>query len=168
MIALETVDLELQLAALFSRLLDTRYVVAVATYLTPKSDQARLDVLRNAAHAALDPMPGEKPETRSWRRKTDALNRILNIINRAQTAINNRHRVMHDAWQASGEDRIVKRLVIDGRTGRAAVPIQLSDLRQQIEVLRRLIDDVIDLTNEFDANPPAVADLRPSSPDTSE
>lgn len=162
MIALETVDLELALADLFSRMLQINRKTATAIYMTPKGDQARLDILSNAAHAAFDltKREQEKPLGVLPKQKKAALKKVLEIVKRAHNAINNRHRMMHDDWQPGDDDKTAKRKTVDGRAGRAAVAVSIGDLKQQIATLRTLIDDVHDLTNEFDQHPPLMVDMR--------
>jgi hypothetical protein len=60
MIALETVDLEIELAVLFSTMLRLSSAVAEAIYMTPKSEQARLEVLKNTAIALFSLHPKSK------------------------------------------------------------------------------------------------------------
>lgn len=160
MIALETVDLELQLADLFSRMLFISPRVGRAIFMTPKGDQARIDILRHAAHAALAPKKKASPSSKLERQKADALKRVLEIAQRSLDAFNARHRVMHDDWRVDGDLKKVTRIRVDGSPGRSAAPVPITKLEEQIETLRRLIDDVIDLTNDFDQHPPTLADMR--------
>jgi len=67
---------------------------------------------------------------------------------------------MHDNWNVYGELEEVRRRIVDGDHTRKSIPIPADDLKHQIETLRTLIDDVINLADEFDRQPPALADMR--------
>jgi hypothetical protein len=102
MIAIETGNLELALADLFARMLSIPLRIGRAVYLTPQSSAARLHILKNAARAEFE---------RPMRSKTmkdqyaSALKRVLDIHDRADKAIIRRHRVVHDSWGYSEDDK---------------------------------------------------------------
>jgi hypothetical protein len=164
MISLETVALELELANLFSRMLSIPISIARAIYMTPKSDQVRLEVLRNAAHAALDPNPEPKAAQAAFeKKKAAALKQVIDITKHAQEAINERHRVVHDSWGVSAKTGEIVRITVDGRT-RAPKAIDLKELQRQVNNLRLLIDEVIDAASHFDHNPPTLVSMQLDEP----
>ena len=59
MVSLEAIALELRLALLLARMLSIPLKTAQAIYLTPKAEQTRLDILRNAAHAEFSVTPSK-------------------------------------------------------------------------------------------------------------
>jgi hypothetical protein len=160
MIAIETVALELELASLLSRILMVRRRVAEAIFLTPKAESARLDVLENVAKAAFALRSKVDPESELEKQKADALQKVLRIVERSRKAIGKRHRAMHDEWDARGDFPVIQRFPVDGRPASKGTPVRIIDLRQQIKELRALIDDVIDLANEFDRTKPLMVSLQ--------
>lgn len=157
MIAIETGNLELALANLFARMLLIPLRIGRAVYLTPQSAQARLHILKNAARAEFD---------RPMRSKTlmdqyaSALKRVIEIHDRANKAINKRHRVVHDSWGFSDDDREVSRLMIDGNPDRESAAAPVNELKDQLMSLRKLIADATALARDFYNNPPMMIDLR--------
>jgi hypothetical protein len=158
MIAIETGNLELALANLFARMLLIPLRIGRAVYLTPQSAQARLHILKNAARAEFD---------RRMRSKTlrdqyaCALKRVIEIHDRANKAINKRHRVVHDSWGFNDDDGEVSRLMIDGDPDRESASAPISELKDQLTSLRKLIADASALARDFYSNPPMMIDLKP-------
>ena len=83
-LSLETVDLELELAALFSRMLGIPRRIGEAIYMSPKANQARFDILRNASLAAFGPSPRENPESRHAKKKASNHAKVLDLVKRAE------------------------------------------------------------------------------------
>jgi len=160
MISLETVDLELQLALLFSRMLQISPKVGEAIYMSPKSDQARLDVMRNTAHAAFDPGPRSKPDSILEQQKKKALKKMLDIVAQAESVIQYRHRTLHDDWRIERQHKEVQRIQVDGHAARVPTPVSLTELNRQITKMRTLIDDVTILAKEFKAHPPRMVSMK--------
>ena len=73
--ALETVDLELELAVLFSRMLMILPRIGEAIYITPKNGQARLEIMRNTAKEVFAPNKKAKPDSVREKQKAAALKR---------------------------------------------------------------------------------------------
>jgi hypothetical protein len=153
MISIENANLEMELAALFARTLFIPLRVGRAVYLTPLSAHARLDIFRNAAKAAFG-------GARVTKKKKHALKRIEDILNRSSTAINKRHRVIHDSWGYNEDDDEVSRLTIDGNPDRESLSVPLDDLKSQLKELRQLIDNIGSLRREFRNDPPLLTDLK--------
>jgi hypothetical protein len=72
--------------------------VGEAIYMTPRGDQTRLDLLRNAAKQLFALRKNENPGGASAQRKRSTLGKIERIIARAHDCIANRNRAMHDDW----------------------------------------------------------------------
>lgn len=160
LMSLETVDLELELAVLFSRMLFINSAVGEAIYMTPRGDRARLDILRNAAKQLFALRKNEKPHSESGKRKRSTLSKIESIIGRAQDCIDKRHRAMHDDWYISSETKEIKRIPVDGVIGRVAKPIPIEQLNDDVRALRVLIDDVTALAKEFQKQPPTLTSMK--------
>lgn len=159
-ISVETGQLELELSGLFARLLGLTLKVGRAIYLTPKSEQVRLDVLRNAAAAYLAPDKRRRPDSAVERQKARALAKINGILSKAQTAVNSRHRIIHDAWKVSDEGHEISRFPIDGRIEPpeyTAMP--LAKLEQQVQSLQVLIAEARALRIDFRDHPPHMVAL---------
>jgi hypothetical protein len=154
MIALETVDLELELAVLFSAMLDLPYKVGEAIYMTPRGDQARLDILRNAAEVVFAPHPRSKPTSPKSKEKASRKSKVLSIVGRAQKCITKRHRAMHDEWYVIPKIKEIKRLQVDGSGAVIGTPMPLRQLNDDIRIVRTLIDDITKLAGEFEKKPP--------------
>lgn len=109
-IAVETVDLEFVLATLLASVLHVREKVGRAIFLAPKSEQARLDILRDAANAEFESNPRALPGAIVEKQKARALRKVSKIILRSQDAMNRRHRTVHDQWDVSapGEPRLCR------------------------------------------------------------
>jgi hypothetical protein len=160
MIALEIVDLELELSVLFSRMLMVSPKVAEAIYMTPKNDRARLDILQNAAEALFATKSKNTPSSVLAKQKIEARNRVLAIVKRCRAVIEERHRVVHDDWYISSETQEIKTMMVDGRLAGAGTKVTLDELKTIIQSLRRLIDDITKLAEEFKTNPPLMVSLR--------
>src|SRR5271163_1289254 len=92
-IALETVDLEIELALLFSSLLGLPPYVGETIYLTPRTDQARIEILRNTA-SIIFAVSG-KPHSPPAKQKRKYKDRIFKLLEDAQNCIQHRHRAVH-------------------------------------------------------------------------
>jgi hypothetical protein len=160
MIAIETVALEVQLASLLSRILMVRRKVAEAIFLTPKAENARLDILENVALSSFAVRQRADPKSKLERQKAAALKKVLKIVARSRNAINKRHRTMHDEWDVRGNPNIIQRFVVDGKPTRTSAPVKIDDLNRQLAELHALIDNVIDLTNELDRTKPLMVSLQ--------
>lgn len=161
MISLETVDLELRLATLFARMLAIPVGVGQAIVLSPKAEQARIDIIRNAANARLASAPSANPTNALLRRKRDALGKVDDILNRAQGLMSKRHRIIHDDWNVSSKEKTVTRRIVDGAIAkRKRIPIGKTELENHIRSLRVLIDDIHRLSESFREHPPFMADFR--------
>jgi hypothetical protein len=160
MIALETVDLEIELAVLFSALLGISPAVGEAIYMTPKSEQARLDILKNMTAALFVLHPLSNKTSPKSRLKLASRKEVLDIVERAQRCIGKRHRAIHDEWYVLPKTKEIKRLQVDGRGEVVGTPIPIGQLKKEIETLRILIDDITELAAKFRERPPAM----PSTP----
>ena len=162
MVALETIALEIRLANLLAGTLGLPPRIGQAIYLSPKAEQTRLDILKNAAKSRLSVSPRKK-DTSLGRQQTAALERVNDIVNRAQALIGERHRVVHDEWNYSETEEKVTRKRVEGKPGNPRVPTPRSEIDTLIRKLRVLIDDAHDLTESFRKHPPFMADLRKDS-----
>jgi hypothetical protein len=160
MIALETVDLELELGALLSRMLLLNPLVGEAIYMTPRGDQTRLDILRNAAKEVLAPSTKRDPKSEFEQQKRKALDKINRIVARAQACIGKRNRALHDDWHISAETKEIARVRVDGTSSRVGDPIPIDQLKGDIRALRTLIDDVTALAKEFRKKPPWLISMK--------
>jgi hypothetical protein len=160
LIALETVDLELELTVLFSRMLMLLPRVGEAIYMTPKNAQARLDIMRNAAKETFRPSKRASVGSLKEKQKAAALKKVLGIIGRAQECMQKRHRALHDDWYISADTKEIKRIQVDGLSDRVGKPIPLPTLKAEIKSLRTLIDDVTKLAKEFKEKPPQLVSMR--------
>jgi hypothetical protein len=159
-IAIETIELELELAKLFARVLNVSVVVGRAVFLSPKSEQARLDMLRNAAEAAFrKKRANAAPSHVHGRQKSTALRKVNRVIDRSQNAFNHRNRVTHDEWDVPDGEQVAVRKSVDGRLSRATSVVPLSELHAHTMLPRRLIDDVSKLSAELRLRPPNMIDL---------
>jgi hypothetical protein len=157
MIAIESGNLEIELAGLFARMLMIPLRMGRAVYLTPQAAHARLAILKNAAQTEFD-RPMRSKETRQ--RYDSALKQVMEIYNRASAAINKRNRIVHDSWGFSEDDREVSLLMIDGVPDRESASVPINELKDQLSSMRKLIGDVGALAREFYRNPPTMIDLR--------
>ena len=162
MVSLEAVAMELRLALLFARSLMLSLRTAQAIYLTPKAEQTRIDIFRNAVQAAFY-VPPSRQKGELWDQKKRALNDINAIIDRAEKLIRQRHRIIHDEWNYSDKERSVTRKLVDGRVGRKQSPVRETELNDLIYEMRRVIDDAYDLSERFRKSPPLMANLRSDS-----
>lgn len=160
LIALETVDLELELAVLFSRMLMLLPRVGEAIYMTPQNAQARLDILRNAANETFRPNKKAGSNSIKEKQKAAALEKVIDILKRAQDCINGRNRALHDDWYISADTKEIKRIRVDGFSGRVGEPISLPKLKAEVKALRLLIDNVTKLAKEFKDHPPQMVSMR--------
>ncbi len=160
MIALETVDLELELASLFSNMMLIFPRVGEAIYKTPQNAQARLDIMRNAAKETFRLRKRSLTSSTREKQNAAALERVLDILKRAQKCIDGRNRALHDDWYISTETKEIRRIRVDGLSDRVGRPILLSVLKVEIKALRALIDDVTKLAKEFKEHPPTLVSVR--------
>ena len=160
MVALEVVDLEIRLANLFGHVVGVSQRIAQAIYFSPKAEQARMDVIRNATNAAFATSPLERGSVA--RQKREALAKVEDILERSEKLIRKRHRVIHDEWNISDKEKIVTRRLVGGELKRPRVPVDKKELSEMIEQLRELIDSVYALSQEFKAHPPTMASMATS------
>ena len=78
MVSLEAIALEIRLSQLLARMLSISVRTAQAIYLTPKAEQTRIDIFRNAAHAALS-LPPSKKDSFIGKQKSYALKKVNDI-----------------------------------------------------------------------------------------
>jgi hypothetical protein len=154
MIAIEAGNLDMELANLFATAFFLSPPVGRAIFLSPHSAHARISMFRNAAKAAFS-----KKKTA---RRSKALRRINALLERSSTAMNKRHRIVHDSWGV-GDQNDVGRLVIDGNPDAESLAVPEQELKTQLSDLRKLLDDIGELTREFRRAPPLLADMRKSS-----
>lgn len=159
-IALEVVDLELELSVLFARMLMLTPKVGESIYMTPKSDRARLDILRNAAEAVFATKANVKSSSALARRKIVAREKVVSIEKRCRALIEERHRVIHDDWYISKDTQEIKRMMVDGKLTREGIKVTLDELDSILQKLRALIDDVSKLSEEFKKKPPLMVPLQ--------
>lgn len=164
MVSLEAIAMELRLALLFARVMGIPLRTAQAIYLTPKAEQTRFDIFKNAVHAHLAVSPTKKNSVLG-KQKTKALKDVLSIISRAEKLIRQRHRVIHDEWNYSDTEKKVTRKLIDGHPGRERTPIKKKDLDILIESMRVIIDDAYDLAKAYSEHPPFMVSLKLNSND---
>jgi hypothetical protein len=162
MVALETNALELRLADLLARMLFLPLRIGQAIYLSPKAEQTRIDILRNAAHARLA-VSESKRNTTLGKQKTRALKDVMAIAKRAEALIRERHRIIHDEWNFSDIEKKVTRKLLDGRPGRERVPTRKREIDTLIQKLRVLIDETYELALSFKEHPPFMANLKSDS-----
>jgi hypothetical protein len=112
MVALEAVDLELRLASLFARMIGIKIRVAQAIYLSPKAEQARMDIIRNAAKATYHTKPSDTGVLS--KQKQHALTKVERLLARSEKLIRQRHRVIHDEWNISEKEKEVTRRIVGG------------------------------------------------------
>lgn len=163
MILIETVDLEVQLAALFARMLSISPRIGRAIMLAPKGEQARLDILKHAAEAAFAIGPKTKPDSELAEQKQAALKKVLEVVSKSQKVMNQRHRIVHDEWAVSEENSDIRRIPVTGKLKREEVIVPIKELEDHIRQIRLCIDDAFELTKDFRERPPTMADLRKSS-----
>jgi hypothetical protein len=162
MVSLETVALELRLAMLMARALHLPLRVAQAIYLTPKSEQTRIEIFKNSAKAAFS-VPPSRRNTVLSQQKTAALKDINTIIDRAEKLIRQRHRVIHDEWNYSDKERSVTRKLVDGMPGREKEPIRITQITSLINSIRAVIDDAWTLSESYRLHPPLMINLSKDS-----
>jgi hypothetical protein len=158
MVALEAIALELRFAMLLGRLLAIPQRIARAIYLTPKSEQARLEILRNAAEARLASSPSKR-DSPLGRQMSAALKRVIGLQKRALKLIGKRHGVIHDEWNYSPMKGEITRKAVDGKLTPKITKADLKELERLIDQMRDLIDDAYDLAEEFRKDPPFMVDL---------
>ena len=155
MVQLEAVALELRLALLLSRILALPQRIARAIYLTPKSEQVRLEILRNSAEARLSGRAGAELK----RQMDDALKKVIAIQKRAQKVVGKRHGVIHDEWNYSPTRQEIIRKPVSGQLAVQVTKGDIKELHRLIDQMRDLIDDIYDLAEEFRKHPPFMVDL---------
>lgn len=172
LISTEATALEYHLATLFARTVFIPIKVARAIYLTPRSASARLEILKSAAEAALE--PSQKIDLHSEfikeeNRRAKALKRIVSIVKRSHNVLNRRHDVMHNVWGVADRKYRgrVARIQLPPRGPLSAVLTPLRVLHDLTKDIRTLIADVEDLTAEFQVHPPTLTDMRSSEPEKS-
>jgi hypothetical protein len=158
MVALETVDLEIRLANLFGRIIGLTPRKAQAIYFSPKAEQARMDIIRNAAKATFHVTPLQTGSLA--RQKRAALEKVEALLERSEKLIRKRHRVIHDEWNISEKEKKVTRRLVGGEPVRPRTPVEIEELTDLIGELRLLIDDVYALSEEFRKHPPTMVSLR--------
>jgi hypothetical protein len=158
MVSLEAVAMELRLALLLARALMLPLRTAQAIYLTPKAEQARIDIFRNAPHAAFS-VPPSRQKGDLWKQKERALRDIEAIIGRAEKLIRHRHRIIHDERNYSDKEQSVTRKLIDGVPGRKGKPASKKELDDLIYEMRRVIDDAYDLSERLRSERPLMVNL---------
>jgi hypothetical protein len=159
MVSLETIALEIRLANLLARMIGVPLRIGQAIYLSPKSEQSRLDILRHTAHSRLAVSPSKKG-TMLGRQQTKALDDVISIANRAQALIGDRHRVIHDEWNYSDKEKKITRKRVDGKPGNPRKPTPKTEIESLITKIRSLIDDAYSLANSFRENPPFIYNLK--------
>lgn len=159
MVSLEAVAMELRLALLLARSLSLPTRTAQAIYLTPKAEQTRIDIFRNAAHAAFS-VPPSRRDSELGKQKARAFRDINAILVRAEKLIRSRHRMIHDEWNYSDQERSVTRKLIDGMPGRVGKPIEKKEVDDLVYEMRRVIDDAYDLSERYKEHPPLMVNLR--------
>jgi len=159
MLALETVDLEIELSLLFSALLSLHPSIGEVIYLTPRGDQSRIEMLRHAASIIFAIHPSANPHSASSTQKRKYLKRIRDIAERAHKSIQNRHRAVHDEWFIlRGEKRIKRgRVDIVDDEGKS---ITLKQLKSEVREMRLVIDEITTLAKEFIEFPPKLPQRR--------
>jgi hypothetical protein len=146
MILIETVDLELALASLFSGLVALPMHIGHAIFLTPKGEQARLDMLINTINAITIP-PGVPDYPALEEERVSARKRVLALASKCQKAINMRHRIVHDGWMAAGTE--IQRHPINGKLMPPRETVSLEELQNHLYLLRKTIDQATELGLEF-------------------
>lgn len=163
MVALETVDLEIRLANLFGRIIGLTPRKAQAIYFSPKAEQARMDIIRNAANAVFHVPPSQKGSVA--RQKAAALEKVEALLTRSEKLIRKRHRIVHDEWNVSEKEKTVTRRLVGGELVRPRTPVQIAELTDLIGELRLLIDDVYALSQEFKNHPPTMVSMATNAHD---
>jgi hypothetical protein len=154
MLALETVDLELEMAILFSRILMVPLSVGEAVYMTPLGAQTRIDMLRHAAAAAYALRSTQHRDSDPGKRKIKALQEVGKIADDARKRFDARHRAVHDEWYVPTDIKKPKRLRIDGKLRNEGVPVTVKQIRLEILETRSLIDRITKLAKSLSGNPP--------------
>lgn len=158
MVSLETIALEVSLATLFARMIGVPPRIGHAIYLTPKAEQTRLDMLRHTTQSRLA-VSERKKNTRLGQQQSRYRRKIMKIVASAQDTMNRRHRVIHDEWNYSDKEQAVTRKRIDGNPGRARIKVDLNEVLQLIEDIRKTIDAAQSLSEVFRERPPFMANL---------
>jgi hypothetical protein len=142
MISIENGNLEDAMGALFAEVIIVPHRVGLAIYMTPRSEYARIEILRNAAKAAYS--------ARDANRQKKQLRHVLNICERALKLVGKRHTQIHHGWGAD-ESGAVQRFVPGTWVGEN---VPLSTLSNIIEDYRRLIEDTTRLALHLREHPP--------------
>lgn len=157
MISVESGNLDIIIAELLAVVLGIPHSLGHAIYLTPKSATARIEIFENVARYAFPTMdttsgwddePRKLQETVNQVRKQDR-RRVEALLKRARAIATKRHQVIHEAWGLRADTQEVARRSIPIKPGTQFAAVPLAVLTTIIGDLRRLIDDVIDLKNEF-------------------
>jgi hypothetical protein len=164
MLALETVDLEIEMARLFSSVLMLPEKVGEAVYMTPFGAQTRIDLLRHAAAAVYALRPRQRRDSESGRRKVWAVEQVNDIAAEARKRFDARHRTVHDEWYTATDTRTPKRMRVDGVQRLEGVSITLKEIRAEIRKTRILIDRVTKLADALKRAPPQLPSARASPP----
>jgi hypothetical protein len=127
MLTVEISNLERYLSDLFGEILGIHFAIAATIYFTPKAAMARMDVISNVTSLCLEPFP----------KYIKAVNRV---IERAKMVMGKRHRLIHDAWVLSEDGDEVAR--IEGAFLQAPKTVTLAELRQTVEQIQKLNNDV--------------------------
>lgn len=98
MVSLETGDLQIKLANLFSRMVGVTVRIGQSIFLSPKAEHARIDILLHAAHAKFAIAPKANPKAKLVVQNKRDLNEVVKIVKRSHDLINKRHRIIHDDW----------------------------------------------------------------------
>lgn len=152
MILLETVDLELALADILAGLLTVPRHIGRAVFLSPKGEQARLDMLSNAVNAITTPPSAVADNLELMKERAALRKRILTLVSKCQKATNMRHRIVHDGWWVEDNGTEVLRFPINGKYLPQAEAVSLNELQNHILLLRDLIASAYKAAAELSGN----------------
>jgi hypothetical protein len=135
MLSIELSNLEIFLGEMLGGLLKIPRHVGHILYLTPRASIARLDMLGNVAKAVLV-------------EKSDGLKKIEKLIERCQTTMGKRHKMIHGAWVISPTSTVaadgdpVNLMELPLYLTFNQSPMPLKRLTKRIYDVRELIRDV--------------------------
>lgn len=137
-LAVEIVNLELMLAELLSALLRVPRRAGNEIYFTPRANTLRVQILQNVAAELLASVP-------------EAKGRVISLAKRAIGAINERSKVLHDAWATPDRLRVYRHPApLTRKPKEPPQPAKLSEIIKHITIIRGLITETKRLTREFD------------------
>jgi hypothetical protein len=147
-LTVEITHMERAVSELFGVILGMHFFLGEAIYFTLNSGIARMDLVKNTAPLVLS-------------KSLDEQKKVEKFIERAKAVMGKRHAVIHSFWTLAehGED-IRREKLGEFKKARIAV-VTLAELRQQIEDVQRLTNEIYAFCNAFrKAHPKDIGPLR--------